>query len=422
MKRTTPQAREWGKIRGQLEVGEWGQGTPTLREFGASNDVWRALGCGARRASVYVEREEEAAADGICREGNTQAAAKRGWSNCERHSQPGASRSSVCSAGSKRWPALLSVGLLLLGSTATVLAQPICTDGVPCVVDKGSASFDNAEFVTTAVGCSETVNVKFGSALDSTTAPTVAMCERDVEGNCKYKSGVILNQFKRDCCAIAFVKRSRDCIAPTMADDPNGVFQCIQLSYTIEPGHVTAHITFFGSFGSDLVNGGQVEVCLTASHGNGTMSSSPYCILFVVQRCSVCLQPGEGLASVAKRYGTHWTQVYSANNDIKGNPDDLAVNQLVRLGNQYTVKAGDTLVALALKFGVSVNQIFFWNPHLVPLSDLGGKVFFPSLSVFTYAYTHTHTNTHTHTHILTHSVSLSLSLSLSLSPYSTAER
>ncbi len=82
------------------------------------------------------------------------------------------------------------------------------------------------------------------------------MCERDANDNCNYKSGVILNQFKRDCCAKAFVQRSRTCIAPTMADDPNGVFQCIQMSYTIEAGYTTAHVTFFGAYGTDLVNNG----------------------------------------------------------------------------------------------------------------------------------------------------------------------
>ena len=138
------------------------------------------------------------------------------------------------------------------------------------MVDKGKSSFDNAEYVSTAVGCSQTVNVKFGSGLDATSSPTISMCERDAEGVCRYKSGVILNQFQRDCCTLAFVKRSRSCIAPTMADDPNSIFQCIQLSYTIEPGHTTAHVTFFGSYGSDLVNGGQVEACLVAFHGNGT--------------------------------------------------------------------------------------------------------------------------------------------------------
>jgi len=244
-------------------------------------------------------------------------------------------------------------------------------------VDRGGESFDNSEYIRMAVGCSATAHVKFGSGLDSTTSPTVSMCERDAEGNCKYKSGVILNQFQRDCCAIAFVKRSRSCIAPTMADDPNGIFQCIELTYSVEPGYITAHVTFFGAYGTDLINNGQVEACLVASHGNGTRASSPYCVLFVVQRCSVCLQPGEGLASVAKRFGSHWTQIYSANPDINGNPDDLEVGQLVRLGNRYTVKQGDTLVALALKFGVSVNQIFYWNPHLVPLPDLGGKVAVP---------------------------------------------
>jgi hypothetical protein len=275
--------------------------------------------------------------------------------------------------------ATLFAGLMLVGSAPKILAQTICPGGAPCIVDKGGASFDNSKYITTAVGCTATAEVKFGSALDSTTSPTVSMCERDAEGKCKYKSGVILNQFQRDCCALAFVQRSRSCIAPTMADDPNGVFQCIELSYAVEPGYITAHVTFFGAYGTDLINDGQVEACLVASHGNGTHASDPYCILFVVQRCSVCLQPGEGLASVAKRFGSHWTQVYSANPDIKGNPDDLQVGQLVRLGNRYTVKSGDTMVALALKFGVSVNQIFFWNPHLVPLPDLGGKVASPPI-------------------------------------------
>jgi hypothetical protein len=60
------------------------------------------------------------------------------------------------------------------------------------------------------------------------------------------------------------------------------------------------------------------------------------------------------------------------------------------------VKKGDTLVALALKFGVSVNQIFFWNPHLVPLPDLGGKV---SLAR-THARTHARMNAVMRTHAL----------------------
>ena len=178
---------------------------------------------------------------------------------------------------SLRSPTVVCIGLLLLGAATCAQSQPVCSGGVPCVVDKGGGSFDNSEYISTAVGCSKTVNVKFGSALDATSSPTISMCERDAEGVCKYKSGVILNQFQRECCAKAFVQRSRSCIAPTMADDPNGVFQCIQLSYTIEPGHTTAHVTFFGAYGTDLINGGQVEACLTASHGNGTQVQRPTC-------------------------------------------------------------------------------------------------------------------------------------------------
>jgi LysM repeat protein len=59
------------------------------------------------------------------------------------------------------------------------------------------------------------------------------------------------------------------------------------------------------------------------------------------------------------------------------------------------VKKGDTLVALALKFGVSVNQIFFWNPHLVPLPDLGGKVSLARSLARTHPPTHERCHAHT---------------------------
>jgi LysM repeat protein len=37
---------------------------------------------------------------------------------------------------------------------------------------------------------------------------------------------------------------------------------------------------------------------------------------------------------------------------------------MVRLGPLYAARTGDTLLSIALKFGVTVNQLFFWNQHL----------------------------------------------------------
>lgn len=64
---------------------------------------------------------------------------------------------------------------------------------------------------------------------------------------------------------------------------------------------------------------------------------------------------------LARKHGTHWTQLYTTNPEIYGDPDRVVVGQLVRLGMIYRVKPPDTLMSIALKFGVSINQIFGWN-------------------------------------------------------------
>ena len=50
-------------------------------------------------------------------------------------------------------------------------------------------------------------------------------------------------------------------------------------------------------------------------------------------------------------------QVYSSNPEINRNPNQIDENQVIRLGPLYSVRTGDTLMSIATKFGVTVNQV-----------------------------------------------------------------
>lgn len=136
-----------------------------------------------------------------------------------------------------------------------------------------------------------------------------------------------------------------------------------------------ASVAFVPPFGSDLSTSGQTELCFQVYDDQRT-PRPPTCLKIQLQRCSVCLEqhtPGQeplsSLVAVAKAYGTHWSQIYSSNQDIVGNPGEVPAGKLIRLGPLYQVAAGDTLISIALKFGVSVNQLLFWNKQLTSLPD-----------------------------------------------------
>ena len=91
-----------------------------------------------------------------------------------------------------------------------------------------------------------------------------------------------------------------------------------------------ANVTLFAPYQSDLANDGQLEICLIstdAARASNPVWSIPYCIVYQVQRCSTCLQKGQSLSSLAHAYGTHWTQVYSANSQIN-DPDEVSEGQV----------------------------------------------------------------------------------------------
>jgi len=273
-------------------------------------------------------------------------------------------------------PVEMRLHCLFIASSLVLLAagagsmDPACDGATQPCVDMGDArTYDQMQVYRTAVGCIKPLSVVF-TGLNGT-SPTVHMCERQPSGACVPKPGAMLTPFQRMCCEVPFQERPALCSAAPDQGLPMDNFQCMELTQDPEPGGRTnVTLRFMAPFQSDLLNSGQVEVCLVATDGGGAQSH-PYCIVYQVERCTVCLGQGEGLSVLARKYGTHWTQLYTSNPEITGNPDNVDEGQLVRLGMVYRVKPLDTFMSIALKFGVSINQIFFWNKHLVPMPETG---------------------------------------------------
>mmetsp|Transcript_22126 Transcript_22126/g.44775 ORF Transcript_22126/g.44775 Transcript_22126/m.44775 type:complete len:342 (+) Transcript_22126:318-1343(+) len=263
-------------------------------------------------------------------------------------------------------------GVVLFAFLAGANGVATCTDASsPCVIGMGNSSYDNSVPFLTAVGCRKDIYVTFGSLISDTDSPNV---ELYTTTNIK-KNSKDLNPVQEACCVEAPLDREKSCVVDrAMETKPFDLFECISLDTTEKwPGYTRAKVTFITPYDSDMNNDGQLFFCLWASHNQGgqtnPLRSAKYCITIQVQRCSACLKDGEGLTNMAKQWGTHWTQIYSANEDIEGTPDYLEAGRLLRLGPLYQLREGDTLMSVALKFGVSVNQLFYWNKYLRPLED-----------------------------------------------------
>mmetsp|Transcript_45673 Transcript_45673/g.108252 ORF Transcript_45673/g.108252 Transcript_45673/m.108252 type:complete len:335 (-) Transcript_45673:60-1064(-) len=267
----------------------------------------------------------------------------------------------------------LLFGLAVLVAAVYVAQAATCDSaGSPCVIDVGTSSYNNSETFLTAVGCVKEIHVVFGSLLDDVTSPHV---ELFTTSGTK-RNSIVLDAEQEACCENAPLDRASTCIIDRSEEKiPFTLFRCINLDITDQwPGYTRAKVTFIAPYNSDMTDDGKLSFCLTAAHdptftSTNPLRSQPYCIDIQVQRCSACLKQGQGLVNMAKQWGTQWTQIYSANQDIIGSPDHLEEGRLLRLGPLYALREGDTLMSVALKFGVSVNQLFYWNKYLRPMED-----------------------------------------------------
>ncbi len=98
------------------------------------------------------------------------------------------------------------------------------------------------------------------------------------------------------------------------------------------------------------------------------------------------VRPGDSVDAIARRYGLSSERIIRENE--LADPNALVVGQTLVLSQPtavYTVAAGDTLYGIASRFGVSVNQLWRGNPWLGGKADLSpGQELVISLPAPTY--------------------------------------
>jgi tyrosinase len=102
------------------------------------------------------------------------------------------------------------------------------------------------------------------------------------------------------------------------------------------------------------------------------------------------VQTGDTLAAIANRFGVGLSALKAANPQV-ANPDRIFPGQVVTIpgsfpaaGSDYVVQTGDTLIAIANRFGVSVAALKAANPQISnPDSIFPGQII-TVMSVITY--------------------------------------
>ena len=101
----------------------------------------------------------------------------------------------------------------------------------------------------------------------------------------------------------------------------------------------------------------QYDACMTGANTTAT-PSTPSATTYTVKS-------GDTLSAIAKKYNTSVDSLVSLNN-IK-NKNLIYVGQVLKINGAtstkeyYTIKSGDTLSAIAKKYGTTVNQLVSWN-------------------------------------------------------------
>ena len=86
-------------------------------------------------------------------------------------------------------------------------------------------------------------------------------------------------------------------------------------------------------------------------------------LVFNVWKCEYCINEKDSMHSIAARFSTHWTQIWSSNHQIDS-PDQLVTGQRIQLGNIYETVKGDTWNLMAVRFGTTVDRLLTLNPDL----------------------------------------------------------
>jgi len=79
--------------------------------------------------------------------------------------------------------------------------------------------------------------------------------------------------------------------------------------------------------------------------------------------CNATLGDGETLSGVAPAYGTDWMSLYMLNGGTS--PDDWTTGQSFRYAHEHLVRAGETLVSVAARYGTTVTDLVELNYNTI---------------------------------------------------------
>ncbi|MGE7219346.1 LysM peptidoglycan-binding domain-containing protein, partial [Priestia koreensis] len=129
---------------------------------------------------------------------------------------------------------------------------------------------------------------------------------------------------------------------------------------TVKFGVTVAQLQSWNNISNaDTIKIGQVLKVKAPTSGGGDSGASTYTV-----------KSGDTLSGIAVKFGVTVAQLQSWNNI--SNADSLQIGQVLKVksptsgggdsgASTYTVKSGDTLSGIAVKFGVTVAQLQSWN-------------------------------------------------------------
>jgi len=116
-------------------------------------------------------------------------------------------------------------------------------------------------------------------------------------------------------------------------------------------------------------SGLEMSVCMMAGDSRGLCrplgDAIERCIQIKVQRCKYAVKKGEDLVFISGLFEVNWIQMWALNPTyLKPEVGAADANSTINLGQLYKVKQGEHVFDIARRFGMTMEQVMFFNADL----------------------------------------------------------